>query len=121
LPVSYTVTGPASVSGSTLSITGAGSVTVTASQAGNADCGAASSVAQTVTGGKASLTVTANNASIQYGQAIPTLGYTLSGLVNGDTSSVVSGTATESTTATSTSAVGSYPITFSTEALTAAN
>ena len=38
LPVSYAVTGPATVSGSTLTVTGAGSVTVTASQAGNSTC-----------------------------------------------------------------------------------
>ena len=121
LPVTYTVTGPATVSGSTLSITGAGPVAVTAAQAGNADYAAATSVTQSFTVGKAALTVTANNASIQYGQAIPTLGYTLTGFVGTDTSSVVSGTATETTTATSTSAVGTYPITFSTESLTASN
>ena len=114
LPVSYAVTGPAAVSGSTLTITGAASVTVTASQADNADYAAATSVSQTFTVGKAALTVTANNASITYGQAIPAFSYTLSGFVNGDTTAVVSGTAT------STSPVGSYPISFSTEALTAA-
>ncbi|MGA7318061.1 MAG: choice-of-anchor D domain-containing protein, partial [Silvibacterium sp.] len=86
LAVSYTVTGPATVSGSTLSITGAGSVTVTASQAGNADYAAATSVSQTFTVNKAALTVTASNVSLQFGQAIPTLGYTLGGFVNGDTS-----------------------------------
>ena len=107
LPVTYTVTGPGTVVGSTLSITGAGTVAVTAAQAGNADYAAATSVTQSFTVGKAALTVTANNASIQYGQAIPTLGYTLTGFVGTDTSSVVSGTATETTTATSTSAVGS--------------
>jgi len=49
LPVSYAVTGPASISGSTLTITGAGSVTVTASQAGNASFQAATPVSQTIT------------------------------------------------------------------------
>jgi len=93
---------------------------VTASQADNADYAAATSVSQAFTVGKAALTVTANNASITYG-AIPAFSYTLSGFVNGDTTAVVSGTATETTTATSTSPVGSYPISFSTEALTAAN
>jgi Protein of unknown function (DUF3443) len=47
LAVSYAVTGPATVSGSTLTITGAGSVTVTASQAGNSNFTAATPVAQT--------------------------------------------------------------------------
>ena len=41
--------------------------------------------------------------------------------MSGDSSSVVSGTATETTTATSTSAAGTYPITFATENLAAAN
>jgi len=109
------------VSGSTLTITGAGTVTVTAAQAGNADYAAATSVSQSFTAAKAALTVTANNASITYGQAIPSFTYALTGFVGTDTSSVVSGTATETTTATSTSAPGTYPITFSSEGLTAAN
>jgi len=67
------------------------------------------------------LTVTANNASRVYGAANPTLTYAITGYVNGDTSSVVSGTATETTAATTSSADGTYPITFATESLTAAN
>jgi len=121
LPVSYAVTGPATLSGSTLTITGAGSVTVTASQAGNATYAAATPVPQTLTVNKASLTVTANNASMVYGQPVPSFTYTITGFVNGDTSAVVSGTATETTTATSASPVGNYAITFSTESLAAAN
>jgi parallel beta-helix repeat protein len=42
-----------------------------------------------------------------YGAAVPPLKYTTSGLVNGDTSSILTGTIT--TTATATSPVGSYP------------
>jgi hypothetical protein len=53
LPVSYTVTGPATVSGSTLTIIGAGTVTVTASQAGNSNYGAATPVSQSFTVSKA--------------------------------------------------------------------
>jgi hypothetical protein len=53
LPVTYSVTGPATVSGSTLKITGAGTVTVTASQAGNADYKAAPSVTLTIAVSKA--------------------------------------------------------------------
>jgi hypothetical protein len=119
--VSYAVTGPATVSGSTLTITGAGSVTVTASQAGNSNNPAATPISQSFTVAKAALTVTANNASIVYGQPLPSFTYAITGFVGTDTSSVVSGTATETTTATSTSAVGTYPISFSTESLTAAN
>jgi hypothetical protein len=50
LTVSYTVTsGPATVSGNTLTTTGAGSVTVKASQAGNTNYSAAAPVSQTFT------------------------------------------------------------------------
>ncbi len=51
LPVSYAVTGPAAISGSTLAITGPGTVTVTASQAGNNNYTAAKSVTHTVSVG----------------------------------------------------------------------
>ena len=48
LPVSFTVaSGPASISGSTLSITGTGPVSITASQAGNSNFGAATPVTRT--------------------------------------------------------------------------
>lgn len=46
LPVSYTVTGPATVSGTTLSVTGPGAVSVTAAQSGNGSYAAATSVQQ---------------------------------------------------------------------------
>jgi sugar lactone lactonase YvrE len=58
LAVSYLVTaGPASVSGNVLTITGAGSVTVQASQAGNVEYAAATPVSQTFIVNRASQTV----------------------------------------------------------------
>ena len=77
----------------------------------------------TLTVQKAPLTVTATSPPpITFGQAIPALTYaTPTGFVNGDSASVISGTATVSTTATSTSTPGDYPITFSTMALAATN
>ncbi len=65
--------------------------------------------------------VMAASPTITYGQAIPALTYSLSGFVNSDPASVVSGTAALSTTATATSNAGSYPITVATGTLTAAN
>jgi subtilase family serine protease len=121
LAVAYQVTGPATISGSTLKITGAGIVTVTASQAGNATYAAATPVMQSFTVAKAILTATVNNASRAAGVDNPTFTYTVSGYVNGDSSPVVSGTATLTTTATNTSPAGSYPITFATKALVATN
>lgn len=54
----------------------------------------------------AALTVTANNASMTYGSAVPTLGGAVVGLLFGDGI-----TASYATTATSASTVGAYPIT----------
>jgi hypothetical protein len=121
LPVTYQVTGPATVNGSTLTNIGAGPVTVTASQAGNSNYAAATPVSRSFTVAPAILTVTANNASRAFGGANPPFTYTIAGLVNGDTTAAVSGTATETTTAITTSPGGTYPITFSTKALTAPN
>jgi hypothetical protein len=53
LPVSYTVTGPANISGSTLTITGAGTVVVTANQTGNTSYLAATPAPRTITVNKA--------------------------------------------------------------------
>jgi hypothetical protein len=105
LAVSYTVTGPATVSGSTLTITGAGTVTVTAHQPGDANYAAAADVAQTIVVNPALLTVTANNASRVFGAADPVFAATISGYVNGDTSSVVSGAPSFTSTDTPTSPV----------------
>lgn len=49
LPVTFSVTGAATISGNTLTVTGTGSVTVTAAQPGNGNFAAASSVSRTFT------------------------------------------------------------------------
>lgn len=61
LPITYSVTGPATGSGSTLTITGAGRVVVTASQVGNANYLAAPQLTQTIVVDKATATVTLTN------------------------------------------------------------
>jgi hypothetical protein len=72
LPVSFgIVSGPATVSGNTITITGAGLVTVRASQAGNDTYNAASDVDQLFTVNKATPTITwANPADITLGTAL---------------------------------------------------
>ena len=72
---------------------------------------------------KAALTVTANNATKTYGQADPSYSVKYTGLLNGDTSSAVSGVPSFSVTGTSGTArpVGIYTITPSLGTLTAAN
>jgi MBG domain (YGX type) len=122
LPVTFNVTsGPTTVSSNVLTITGAGTVTVTADQAGSATYSAAPSVPQTFTVNKAVLTVTANNASRNAGAPNPSFTASYSGFVNGETPSVLSGSPSLTTTATTNSPAGSYPITAAQSTLSAAN
>ncbi len=81
--------------------------------------GATSATNWTVT--KAHLTVTANNASKTYGDANPTLSTTVTGFVNGDNSSSVTGAGSATTTATASSGVGQVAITAAAGSLSAAN
>jgi hypothetical protein len=77
----------------------------------------------TLTINKAHLTVTADNQTRLYGQANPNLTETITGFVNGQdlASSGVTGTATGSTSATATTAVGSPAIVASATGLSAGN
>lgn len=61
---------------------------------------------------RANLTITAEARQKTYGAALPTLTVTYSGLVNGDTAQSIQGLSL-ATTATTTSPVGTYPITVS--------
>jgi hypothetical protein len=72
--------------------------------------------AGTVTISPAALTVTAANQSMTYGGTVPSLTYTYSGLVNGDSAATFTGGL--ATTATSSSSVGTYAITAGTLAAT---
>lgn len=67
------------------------------------------------------LTVTATNFTRTYGQANPTFTYSISGFVNSDNASVITGTPTLSTAATTGSNAGTYTISISGESMTAAN
>ncbi len=101
--------------GSTVTILGAGTCTIRASQLGNSNYNAANNVDQSFTVNKATLTVTADNQSRAYGAPNPTLTATISGFANSETlaSSGVTGTASCSTTATvaSPASTPTYPIT----------
>jgi subtilisin-like proprotein convertase family protein len=61
----------------------------------------------------ASLTITADNKSMAKGSAVPTLTASYSGFVNGETASSLTTSVKLTTTATSSSAAGTYPITAS--------
>jgi sugar lactone lactonase YvrE len=69
----------------------------------------------------APLTIAANDVYLLQGSAIPTLTVTATGLVGSDTLASLGLTPTLSTTATATSAAGSYPITVGTGTLAATN
>ena len=75
----------------------------------------------TLTVDKATLTVTPNNQSVVAGSVLPSLSATIAGYVNGDTQTVVTGQPALTTTATSSSPAGSYPITATLGTLAAAN
>ena len=104
-PVTITVqSGPAVISGGTVTLTGAGPVVLLATQAGNADYSSATAT-QSFQVTPAPLTVTANNATRVYNQANPVFSGTVTGAVGSDRF-----TETFSTTATTSSNAGSYPI-----------
>lgn len=106
LPITFSIaSGPASVSGNTLTVTGAGTVVVAANQAGNASCNAAPTVTQSFKAAQEPLTVTVNSATKVYGAALPVFGGTIKGVVNGDKIGV-----TYSSAATVASPAGSYLI-----------
>jgi uncharacterized repeat protein (TIGR01451 family) len=116
-PVTFTAT-PAGVctssgaNGSTITIIGVGVCTVTAHQAGNSNYNAAPDVPQSFTVTKATLTVTADNKTKLLNTPLPTLTATMTGFKNGETlaTSGVTGSPSLTTTVTTTSPVGNYPI-----------
>ena len=134
LPVTLTLTGPGKFNNSasvvtvlantaaTYEATGTGTITIIASQAGstaNNDYLAALSVSHTQIINPATLLVTATSYTREYGAANPTLVYGFPssanygvGFQNGDSDipSVLTGVPTLTTTATSASPAGTYPI-----------
>ena len=127
LPVTFSVTsGPGTITGGVLSVNGSGTVTVTANQSGNTTYSPAPPVSQSFSVAQATLSIAANNLTIQNDIAIPALSFTVTGLVNGDTPSVLSNSPAMSTTATAGSSPGTYPINIASvdsfgNAVTAAN
>src|SRR5208283_1965314 len=75
----------------------------------------------TLTVGKATLTVTANNAASTYGQTPGPFTASYSGFVNGDTVAVLSGSPSLTTTATASSAARTSPTAAAQGTLSAAN
>ena len=109
-PVTFAITGgtgSATLTSGVLTFTGVGTIIVTASQAGNGTYSSATAQ-QTITVGKAALTINVANASMTYGGTFPAFtDSSITGLVNGDT---VGGTitVTYSSTTAATSNAGTY-------------
>ncbi len=119
--VSFMASGPCTAAGA---VTSVGLCTITASAPGGTASGTTyspASVSQSFTIFPAVIKVTATNVNLNYGQAIPAMLSTYSGFVNSENSLVISGSPALSTTATSTSNPGSYPIVVSTGTLAATN
>jgi len=123
LAVTYTVSGPGSLNGSSLSFTGQGTVVVTASQAGNGTYSTATPVTRSIVVNPASLTVSVSGTPTRvYGQANPAFTAAICCFVNGDTqASAVTGAAVLTTSAVAKSPAASYPITVSVGTLAASN
>jgi uncharacterized repeat protein (TIGR03803 family) len=113
LPITYASSNPsvATVSGGVVTIVGAGTTVITASQIGDVTYNPADDVQQTLTVNKAVLTATSDAKSKIYGDANPTFTITYTGFKGTDNSSVIDTQPSLSTTATATSNVGTYPIT----------
>ncbi len=123
LPVAYASsnTAVATFVAGKIHIVGAGTTTITASQAGNASYAAATSQTRVLTIAKAVLTVTADAKSRPFNTANPPLTVTITGYKYSDTASVISGTPVLATTAVLASPVGTYPITVDVAGMAAAN
>jgi microsomal dipeptidase-like Zn-dependent dipeptidase len=113
--------GVCSIKGSVVTMkSGTGICSVTATWAAD-DNYAKASITDMANASKVPLTVTANDATINFGQAIPAFTASYSGFVNDDGPSVLSGSPSLTTTAAACSAPGGYTITAALGTLTSAN
>ncbi|HMK24664.1 MAG TPA: MBG domain-containing protein [Chitinophagaceae bacterium] len=115
IPITYTSSNPAvaTIIGTNIHITGAGTSTITASQAGNAGFNPAPDVARTLTVNKANLTIRARDTVKITGQPNPVFTITYTGFVLGETVANLTTPPVATTTAVDNSAPGYYPITLS--------
>jgi hypothetical protein len=114
LPISFeVVSGPASLSGTVLTITGAGTVTVRANQAGNQNYLEATPVERSFSVTKATLTATGENKSKTYGASNPNLTIHYDGFIGTDNINSLQNAPIANVAVVPTSVVGTYPITVS--------
>jgi trimeric autotransporter adhesin len=113
IPVTYSSsnTNVATIAGGNIHITGAGTTTITASQAGNDGYFPATDVQRTLTVNKAALTVRVRDTTKIEGEPNPVFTLTYTGLVLGETPANLSTQPVAVTTATANSSAGYYTIT----------
>lgn len=113
VPVTYSSsnTGVATISGNMIHITGAGTTTITASQAGNVAYFPAASVSQSLTVNKASLTIRVRDTSKVEGTVNPVFTITYTGFVLGETAANLATQPVATTAATTHSLAGYYAVT----------
>ena len=114
LPVTFqVVSGSLAVDlvGNNMTVKGPGMVGIRVTQPGDNNWFPAEPVLRQIQIGKAELIVQAHNQFRKTGIANPALTYTLSGFVNGENASVITGTVIVTTPATPASAAGDYPLT----------
>ncbi len=111
-PITFTSanTDVVTIDGATVTILSAGEVVITASQEGNDQYFPAADIMQTLSVGKAPLTVMVDDKLKLFGDDLPTLSLTYDGFVNGDDRSVIDTEPTLTTDATAASAIGTYAI-----------
>lgn len=110
LPVSVAATGAVTLNGQMLTINGAGPVTLTYTQAGDADYSAAAPQTVNFIIARAPATLKAGNATRVFGAPNPAFTFTAGPFVNGDTLASLGGEPSFSTTAKINSPAGDYPI-----------
>ena len=103
----------ATISGTRLTVKGAGKTAITAKQEDGNDTYKPFNKEFTLTVTKAALTVTAKDYTIKQGEVLPTFGASYAGFKNGETESVLTQKPTFTCSATSASAPGTYDITVS--------
>lgn len=110
-PIIYSSSDPlvATIVSGSIHITGTGTVDITAEQESDGFYPAAS-VTRTLIVNKATLTITADNKTKFFNEAMPALTFGYSGFVYGETPAVLLTPVNISTTATQSSPVGTYPI-----------
>jgi sugar lactone lactonase YvrE len=124
LPVTFQVlSGPGSLTdnGKMLSVNGAGTIVVEATQSGNLGYGASAPATVSVIVAPAPLTVTPSNATAVYGSIPSSFHYSITGFVNHDNSGAVQGQPSITGGSGSKTGVGSYLISASQGTLVSAN